>query len=156
MTLSPREAAKTWFEVVWNQGRREAIAEMLSPHVAFHDGSTDSVGIQPFQLFFDRMHATLSQFHIDVDDILVQGEQVCVRWRASAKHTGDGLGIPATGKDIHVTGISIIRVAEGKFVEAWQNWDMLGMMEQIQGRSKSPTYVIDPLAATAALAPRTS
>jgi predicted ester cyclase len=141
MTLSPREAAKKWFEVVWNQGRREAIAEMLSPDVAFHDGSTDSVGIEPFLLFFDRMNATLSKIHLDVDDILVQGDLVCVRWRAKAKHTGDGLGLLPTGKEIEVTGISVIRVADGKFIEAWQNWDMLGMMEQIQDRDKSPTYV---------------
>ncbi len=141
MSQSPREAAKKWFEVVWNQGRREAIAEMLSSDVAFHDGSTDTVGIQSFQLFFDRMHATLSQIHVDVDDTLVDGDQVCVRWRAKARHTGDGLGVPPTGKEIDVTGISVVRVVDGKFVEAWQNWDMLGMMEQIQGRNKSPTYI---------------
>ena len=141
MPLSPREAAQNWFEVVWNQARREAIAEMLAPDVVLHDGSVDSTGIQPFQLFFDRMHATFSQTHIDVEDTLVEGDRVCVRWRVKATHTGDGLGIPPTGKEIQVTGISVIRVADGLFVEAWQNWDMLGMMEQIRGHEKSPTYV---------------
>jgi hypothetical protein len=32
-------------------------------------------------------------------------------------------------------------VADGKIVEAWQNWDMMAMMEQIQGRGKSATYI---------------
>jgi hypothetical protein len=34
-----------------------------------------------------------------------------------------------------------MRIAGGQLVEGWQNWDMLGMLEQIQERSKSPTYV---------------
>jgi hypothetical protein len=40
------------------------------------------------------------------------------------------LGIAPTGVIIHATGITIARVAGGKMVEAWQNWDMLGMMER--------------------------
>jgi predicted ester cyclase len=51
------------------------------------------------------------------------------------------LGIAPTGKNVHVTGISMLRLADGKFVEAWQNWDMLGMMEQIRGVGKSGTYI---------------
>ena len=47
----------------------------------------------------------------------------------------------ATGVPIHITGITIIRIAGGKMVEGWQNWDMLGLMEQIQGMRKSATYV---------------
>jgi hypothetical protein len=27
------------------------------------------------------------------------------------------------------------------FVEAWQNWDMLGMMEQLKGLGRSATYI---------------
>ncbi len=37
-----------------------------------------------------------------------------------------------------------MRVANGQLIEAWQNWDMLGMLEQIQGLRKSATYVSAP------------
>jgi len=46
-----------------------------------------------------------------------------------------------TGVTIHVTGISILRVSGGRIVEGWQNWDMLGMMEQINGLSRAATYI---------------
>ena len=137
MSQSPAEIAKNWFEVVWNQGRRDAIAQMMAPNVLFHDANVDTQGIVPFQQFFDRMHAVLSNIHIDVDDTLVDGEKVCLRWRAIANHTGDGLGIPPTGKEVRITGISVVRVVDGIFVEAWQNWDMMGMMEQIKSHSQS-------------------
>jgi hypothetical protein len=60
------------------------------------------------------------------------------------KHTGGGLGVGPTDKTIHTTGITIMRVAGHKLVEGWQNWDMLGMMEQIQGSHKAATYVGAP------------
>jgi predicted ester cyclase len=49
--------------------------------------------------------------------------------------------VPASGKTIRVSGITILRAANGKVVEAWQNWDMLGLMQQIQSHAKAATYI---------------
>jgi hypothetical protein len=72
------------------------------------------------------------------------GNKICVRWSFSGKHTGGGLGFAATGMVVHTTGITFVRVADGMLIEGWQNWDMLGMMEQIQGSHKAATYVGAP------------
>jgi steroid delta-isomerase-like uncharacterized protein len=141
MTESERDLGRRWFEQVWNQGRREAIAEMLAPDAVLHDGGIDTTGPEEFYPFFDRMRATFSELHVNVEETIASGEKVCVRWSCTAKHTGDGLGIALSGKTVHVTGITIMRVGDGKLVEGWQNWDMLGMMEQIQGLGKSATYI---------------
>ena len=34
-------------------------------------------------------------------------------------------------KELSWTGISIDRISEGKIVESWANWDMMGMMQQL-------------------------
>ena len=141
MTENERDLGRRWFEEVWNKGRRDAIPEMLAPNGVLHDGDFDSVGPEGFYPFFDRLNANLSGIHVTVHDSIAEGDRLCVRWTAAGKHTGDGLGVPATGKPVHMTGISIIRVAEGKLIEAWQNWDMLGLMEQIRGAEKpAATY----------------
>ena len=44
---------------------------------------------------------------------------------------GDDLGVPATGKQVTVTGMSIGRIRDGKLVEGWNNWDTMSLMEQI-------------------------
>ena len=41
------------------------------------------------------------------------------------------MGIPATGKQITVTGLDYFRVATGKIAEMWQEVDQLGMMQQL-------------------------
>jgi predicted ester cyclase len=56
---------------------------------------------------------------------------VVLRWTARGTNTGELLGMPATGKPARVTGISIIRIAAGKMVEGWGNFDALGMLQQL-------------------------
>ena len=141
MSLTARELGRLWFEVVWNRGRRGAIAELLSPNVVLHDAGEDSVGIEPFLLFFDRMQDTVYDIHVDVEVILAESDKACIRWTCRARHTGFGFTVPPTGAEVRITGISMIQVEEGNVVEAWQNWDMLGMMEQIKGHSAPPTYI---------------
>jgi predicted ester cyclase len=141
MTELERDLGRRWFEEIWNQGRREAIAELLAPDGVIHDGDIDTIGPDGFYPFFERIRGTLSAIQVTVNDTLADGDRICVRWSCTGKHTGEGLGIAPTGVVVHVTGISILRVAGGKLVEGWQNWDMLGMMEQIQGLRKAATYI---------------
>jgi predicted ester cyclase len=141
MTESERDLGKRWFEQVWNQGQREAIAEMMAPDAVVHDGERVTVGLSAFYSFFDRMMTTFSEMRVSVEDTIAEGDKLCVRWECTCRHTGHGLGVAPTGGTVHITGISIMRLAGKMFVEAWQNWDMLGMMEQIEGVGKSGTYV---------------
>ncbi|MGE5270427.1 MAG: ester cyclase [Thiohalocapsa sp.] len=46
-------------------------------------------------------------------------------------HQGDHLGPPATNKRVTVTGRGFARFRDGKIVEAWNNWEMMGLMRAI-------------------------
>jgi predicted ester cyclase len=144
MTASQRQLGQRWFEEVWNQGKRHAIGEMIAPDAVLHEGGLDSVGPDGFYPFYDRMVASFSEIHVTVDDTIAENDKLCVRWSFTAKHTGDGLGIAATGTVVNATGISILRVAGAKLIEGWQNWDMLGLLEQIKAIDHSRTYVAAP------------
>ncbi len=141
MTELERDLGTRWFEEVWNKGRRAAIAEMLTPDAVLHEGETDCVGPEGFYPFFDRLNAALSEFRMTVHDTIAEGDRACVRWSCTCKHTGDALGMPATQKTLHTTGISIMRVANGRIVESWQNWDMQGLLAQIHELGRSATYM---------------
>jgi steroid delta-isomerase-like uncharacterized protein len=141
MNETDRNLGSRWFEEVWNKGRREAVAEMMGPDAVLHEGGTDSVGPDGFHPFFDRLNAALSEIRVMVHDTIAEEDRICIRWSCSGKHTGEGLGIPVTGRSFEITGMSILRVAEGRIVEGWQNWDMLGMLQQVQGHDPAPTYV---------------
>jgi steroid delta-isomerase-like uncharacterized protein len=142
MSETAQELGRRWFEEVWNQGRREAIAQMLSPDCIIHDGEIHSTGPEGFYPFFDRMSASFSELNVTVEDIVAQDNLACVRWTCTARHTGPGLGMVPSGRTVHMSGITIVRASAGKIVEAWQNWDMLGMLEQIQSAVRpAATYI---------------
>jgi predicted ester cyclase len=142
--MTERDLGRRWFEEVWNKGRRDAIAEMLLPDAVLHEAGVDSVGPEGFYPLFDRLSAAFSEIHVVVDDIMADGDKICVRWSFSGKHTGGGLGFAASGVVVHTTGITIMRVADGMLIEGWQNWDMLGLIQQIQKKPLAATYVGAP------------
>ena len=58
-------------------------------------------------------------------------DKVVLRWPAHMTHLGNTLGVPATGKPVRLTGITIARIVNGQIVAGWDNWDQLGMLQQI-------------------------
>jgi len=133
--------AKLWFEEVWNKGRRAAIRELLAPDAVIYDGTDSRRGTEGFYPFFEHMQAAFSDIHFSVQDVLSEGDRVCLRWSCTMRHTGDELGMTATNKNLQVTGITIVQIANGKFVAVWQNWDKLGLLQQISGEPMAPTYI---------------
>jgi predicted ester cyclase len=69
---------------------------------------------------------------MDAEDVLVSGDKVVARARATGTHRGEFMGMPATGKRIDVQLIDIIRFGEdGLAIEHWGVFDALTMMQQL-------------------------
>jgi len=66
-----------------------------------------------------------------IKDQISEEDKVCTRWAFAGTHQGMFKGIPATGKQLHYSGISIDRFADGKIVEEWEEWDTLGVLHQL-------------------------
>jgi len=66
-----------------------------------------------------------------VQDLIAEADKVVDRWTQTMPHSGEFKGIPATGKQVTVTGINIVRIADGKIVELWHREDALGLLQQL-------------------------
>jgi predicted SnoaL-like aldol condensation-catalyzing enzyme len=113
-----------WFEEVWNQGNRDAIAQLFAADGVLYDGSAVIRGPAEFEAFYDRLRAQFCDFRIEPVILLAEGDLACIHWNAVFKH------IPSD-KPAHVTGTSIVRIKDGRFVEAWQNWDAASLAAQL-------------------------
>ena len=123
-----------WFEEVWNQGREKTIDELLGANiVAFGlgEGGTEVHGRAEFKYFFSNLRSAFPDLHITIEDTLGERDLVAVRILVEGAHKGDGLGIPATGRKIRVSGICIIKISDGQLVVGWNSWDQLGMLQQL-------------------------
>ncbi len=67
----------------------------------------------------------------DVNEVIEAGDKVVTRWTGRGTHTGDLMAIRATRKQVSIDGIWIHRFADGKIVESWNAWDMLGLLQQM-------------------------
>jgi predicted SnoaL-like aldol condensation-catalyzing enzyme len=123
-----RAFAARWFEEVWNKSRREAIDEMFPEGAVLHDGQNEYRGPEQFKLFYDALRAQLSDVRITLLEVISEGNMVCQRWSSTAKQT-------STGKQLQVTGMSLLRFEDGSFVEGWQNWDQYGMVQQLENKA---------------------
>jgi steroid delta-isomerase-like uncharacterized protein len=123
-----------WFEQVWNQGRIEAVDEMLAAGCRVHradEKGRGKDGPEEFKAFVQQMRNALSDIHATVDAEIQQGNQVAARFTFEATHTGDGLGFPPTNKRVKISGMCWGVLENGRAVEAWNNWDQLELLKQL-------------------------
>lgn len=135
-----------WYREVWREGKNEIIYEMIAPGASLRGQVAADVevkGPEGFIAFAENIRKTFPDTEITVEDIFAIDDKVAARWVATGTHTGDGLGIPPSGKRIRVTGITIVRFKDGKIVEGWDNWDRLGMLEQIGAYSAPEAVVLE-------------
>jgi steroid delta-isomerase-like uncharacterized protein len=77
------------------------------------------------------MHQTFPDIVNNIEDIIAVGDKVIVRAVDTATHTQEFQGIPPTGNKFEVSWIIIFRFEEGKIVEAWEEVDWVGFMQQL-------------------------
>lgn len=116
-----------WFEEVWNQGRRETIFELFLADAILHDGQNQIHGPEAFCRFQDSIRAEFTDFHFSPVIALAESDLACVHWAAELRHT-------ATSRTLKITGTSVVRIQNGRFTEAWQNWDSAGLTAQIASK----------------------
>ncbi len=125
-----------WFEEVWNQGRESAIDELSFPETVCHglrDAQGKKVdGMDAFKAFHRQFRGAVSDIHITVEDTVTEGDLSVARCTVRAKHSGEGLGKPPKGNQLQFSGMTMVRLKEGKIAEAWNNYDFTTMLEQME------------------------
>jgi len=114
------------------EGKLGVIDELVAPDYVGHDPAQPEMhGPEGIKEFITGYLAGFPDGRITIDGQLAEGDMVATRWTGRGTHQGELMGIPPTGKQVTVSGITISRVKNGKVVEEWSNWDTLGMLQQL-------------------------
>lgn len=126
------ELSRRIFEDVWNRKDLNAIDEIISADYVHHDANSPAAaGVDGYRQFVKYYMSAFPDAHFTIDDAFTAGDSEVTRWTVTGTHEGELAGIPRTGRRFSLTGISIARIANGKIVESWNNWDALGLMQQL-------------------------
>ena len=129
-----KQVMRRYTEEVWNKGELNKVGEFVAANHKNHPSASApdfGQGPQAIGQLVSMYRTAYPDTKLTIEDQIAEGDQVVTRWTAIGTHQGELSGIPATGKQVKVTGIFVDRVMDGKIVESWAEFDALGMMQQI-------------------------
>ena len=88
-------------------------------------------GLEGMKEMMGMFFAAFPDLDATIDILVAEGDLVAARMTNTGTHTGDFMGVPASGKQVSISGINIFRISGGKIVEHWVNYDAMGLMQQI-------------------------
>jgi len=116
-----------------NAGDVDGFGDLLSDDFVEHE---ETPGLAPtkdgVKAFFRMYLAAFPDLRMDPVDVLPSGDKVVARVKATGTNTGEFMGMPATGKSVHVQLIDIMRFGDDGLVrEHWGVFDAMAMMQQL-------------------------
>jgi steroid delta-isomerase-like uncharacterized protein len=120
-TVESNKALLTQYHVdVWEHHDLDVMDTYMSPDFVSHANTPDTPpGPAPVKAFLGGLFAGFPDMTSENDGVLGDGDKVIIQWTVRGTQTGDFFGMPATGKAIQVSGMDVLRVKNGQFVEHW-------------------------------------
>jgi steroid delta-isomerase-like uncharacterized protein len=122
-----------FMEHCWNQGKLNMVSDYIADQCRFHDpvfpGLTS--GAQNLRTHIENCRRAFPDLKFSIDDTIAERNEVVIHWTGRGTHKGDFLGMSPTNRKVNVSGTSIYRLDGSRVAEAWTNWNLMSMMEQL-------------------------
>lgn len=131
---SSADLVRRWFSEIWNRRNIDAADDLLGPDGVLHEtavGSDAALDVAEFKTLGRLLLQAIPDVHFHVESTIEDGDQAAARVTVTGTHTGPGIGAAPTNKAFRITGLVMVRVANGRIVEGWSSFDMLGQFEQL-------------------------
>ncbi|WP_169054222.1 ester cyclase [Nitratireductor sp. XY-223] len=120
----------------WSSDNDDDVALVFADSYVNHqepsiEGDVKDLDLGGWKTLVSGYHAAFSESRVRVIMQIAEDDLVATRWEFSARHTGDYAGHGPTGRTAVWTGIDIDRVADGRIVESWVDWDKYRLLETL-------------------------
>lgn len=120
------------YQEAYNTKNFEALAEVVAADVRTPNIIAGMpLGLEGAIAVHETTLLGMPDYHTTIEDLIAEGDQVVARVTMTGTHTGDFWGIPPTGRQVHLTAIYIVRIADGKIVEHWGEEDGMKVLKQL-------------------------
>jgi steroid delta-isomerase-like uncharacterized protein len=115
----------------WNAGDLEGYLELYDERIALHGYAPERMGKAEVRGFYAAVFAAFDSPQLDFHEVLWDGATATIRFTMTGRHVGEFMGVPATGHDIALPGITVLHFDGDRVVERFSQADMLGLMVQM-------------------------
>lgn len=127
---TPQEALQSAVER-WNEGDLDGYLELYHEDITLHGYSPEPMGKAEVRGFYEATFAGISQNRLEFHEVLWDGEACAIRFTMSGRHSGDWLGVAATGTEVAVPGLTLLHFRGERVAERWSQADLLGFLVQV-------------------------
>jgi predicted ester cyclase len=136
MSLEKNKAIIRGMIEVFNKHNVALLDEFIAPDFVDERNTPFELrGLENFKKFETNFIKGFPDYHDAIEDIIAEGDKVCVFLNVTATHTGEwnflGITLPPTGKKITYTAVNIWRIVNGKVVERKSVRDLSGFLTQL-------------------------
>ena len=129
MSLEENKAIILSLYEAYNTQNLAVFDELFTPD--YVNPALQQQGLDGVKQFATLLFKSFPDWYEAVDDIIAEGDKVCVRMKLTGTHTGEYRGLTPTGKKITFTAIQIWRIVDGKVVENETAFDALSFYKQL-------------------------
>jgi steroid delta-isomerase-like uncharacterized protein len=130
MTANQNLQVMAQYNELWSLSRIEQAEQVLDANFIRYGTSGSFKGIPAFKRYVTSFLTAFPDLRFSVEDCLVHGEKVTLRYRFTGTHRGSFLGVPSTEKRVNAEGAAIYRIVNGKLLALWDYLDLWGLLEQ--------------------------
>ena len=129
----PERIFRRLIEEGFNGGDLSVCDAVTSPDIVEHQdfGPDHAPGAEGVRAVITSLRRAFSDFHLEIEDLVVKGDAAWVRMTATGTHDGPFMGHAPTGRTMRIAVFDVIRVAGGLMVEHWGVPDRLGVLIQL-------------------------
>jgi steroid delta-isomerase-like uncharacterized protein len=133
MTEANKAIARRVIDEIYNAGRLEVADEIVTPDFVGRDPASPEPmrGPEGLKRQAEGYRTAFPDLRLTIEDEIAERDRVVTRWSARGTHEAELFGIPATGKQTTVSGITISRIIDGRIAESWISWDTFGLLQQL-------------------------
>jgi steroid delta-isomerase-like uncharacterized protein len=138
MSHEVNEAAVRRAADAWNADDLGGYLELYDDAIKLHGYTPEPMGKAEVRGFYEAIFAAFASPKLQFHEVFGVGEILCIRFTMTGRHDGDFMGVPATGREIALDGITVLHFRDGRCIERWSQADMLGLLVQV-GAVPAPT-----------------
>lgn len=150
-----KSVARRVLEEIFPADDEAALAEVISEDFVNHEAPAGTPrGPSSVAYFMHMLGAAFSDQRWTMHRVIAEGDTVVLHCTHSGRHTGEFMGLPATGRNFAYTQIHIVRVVDGKGAEHWAVRDDASLRRQLSGEPEATGRGGDRTATATASPPR--
>jgi steroid delta-isomerase-like uncharacterized protein len=126
-----KDLVRRFVREVFVEGRSASVDELVAEDFRSHTWGPDGLGKDGLKMVTVRMAGVFTDVDFVVEDLIAENDRVVARLTASGTQVGEFMGLPSSGKRYTIGEIHIFRMAHGRIVEHWHQYDRAGMLRQL-------------------------